>query len=233
MIILLSEMVHVLDNPVFNALVSRDAHLGTGNERVRLFDPAVSPFVGIKHHHAEGLKEISGMVERGRKILVAIPSELIIPQEWKLMNFIEGLQFILEYPEIKDQPGFSPERLNADHVKEMINLTRLTKPGPFDDRTIDFGNYYGIFEDGQLTSMAGQRLHVDQYSEISAVCTHPDHLGNGHAGKLLQFQVNLIAIENKIPFMHVRSGNDRAIKLYERMGFKVRIPMNFYFLRKV
>lgn len=223
---------HVLDNPVFNALISGDARLGSGNERVKLFDPEVSPFIGIKDDIPKGLEEIHSIIAPGRRILLATPEIVEISRQWKLLNFIKGLQFILPGPGIVDLPGFDPVLLKDEHVSEMIELTALTKPGPFDVRTIDFGHYYGIFENGRLASMAGQRLHVFDYTEISAVCTHPGFLGRGHAARLLQFQVNLIAAENKIPFLHVRADNDRAIRLYERMGMVVRSNMNFYFLRK-
>ncbi|HVG42779.1 MAG TPA: GNAT family N-acetyltransferase, partial [Chitinophagaceae bacterium] len=68
-----------------------------------------------------------------------------------------------------------------EHVEQMMQLATLTKPGPFGPHTIDFGYYYGIFEEGKLVAMTGQRLHVAHFTEISAVCTHPDHLGKGYA----------------------------------------------------
>ena len=80
--------------------------------------------------------------------------------------------------------------------------------------------------------MTGQRLHVNNYTEISAVCTHPDHLGKGFAAALMQHQLNLILNHDQIPFLHVRAENSRAIALYERLGFKVNREMNFYFMKK-
>ncbi len=114
----------------------------------------------------------------------------------------------------------------------MMQLTALTKPGPFGLRTIEFGNYFGIFENETLVAMAGQRLHVSNYTEISAVCTHPAYLGKGFAGALMQHQLNLICDQGQIPFLHVREDNLRAIALYERLGFAIQRPMNFYFLKR-
>jgi predicted GNAT family acetyltransferase len=34
--------------------------------------------------------------------------------------------------------------------------------------------------------------------------------------------------ENKIPFLHVVSSNERAIKLYERLGFVKRRSISFW-----
>lgn len=81
--------------------------------------------------------------------------------------------------------------------------------------------------------MTGQRLHVENYTEISAVCTHPDHLGKAFAAALIKHQLNLICQSGKIPFLHVRDDNDRAIALYERLGFSQNGPMNFYFLKRI
>jgi predicted GNAT family acetyltransferase len=114
----------------------------------------------------------------------------------------------------------------------MVQLAALTKPGPFALRTIDFGSYYGIFEAGRLAAMTGQRLHVYDHAEISAVCTHPDFLGKSYATTLLQHQLGLVLNDNKIPFLHVRADNARAISIYERLGFALNGPMHFYFLER-
>jgi predicted GNAT family acetyltransferase len=123
--------------------------------------------------------------------------------------------------------------LSKENVPEMIELTQLTEPGPFLERTIEFGNYKGIFINGKLAAMAGWRMQPFQYVEISAVCTHPDYTGKGLGTALMKDQVISILDEGKIPFLHVRSDNEIAIKLYKRLGFTVRRHMNFYVLQKV
>lgn len=67
--------------------------------------------------------------------------------------------------------------LTKQDVPEMLELTKLANPGPFASQTIDFGNYKGIFNGNQLIAMDGQRLHAYEFTEISAVCIHPDCFG--------------------------------------------------------
>ncbi len=117
-------------------------------------------------------------------------------------------------------------------VPQMLTLTKLTNPGPFSSNTIDFGHYYGVFDEEKLVAMAGQRMNPLPYAEISAVCTHPDHTGKGYARQLLQFHVDRIKSAGEIPFLHVRDDNARAIKVYEDLGFEISRQVNFYVLVK-
>jgi ribosomal protein S18 acetylase RimI-like enzyme len=223
---------HVLHNPVFNALSTTDKDFNFGNESVRFFDEEVSPFAGFANDNTKGFEELYELLPQGRKILYAIPAPIPHPQGWQVQHEIEGLQFVYEGPAINEEfTNIVP--LNETHVDEMIALTRLTKPGPFAKRTIDFGSYHGIFENGTLAAMTGQRLHINDYTELSAVCTHPNHLGKGYATMLLKHQLQIILNHNQKPFLHVRADNERAIAVYERLGFKVSRQMYFYFMKKI
>lgn len=221
-----------LFNPVFNALLSGDAHLASGTEKVKYFDEQVSPFAGFHVDNDKGFDELYGLLPSGRGIIYATPGEIGEPKGWQIKVTLKGLQFVYP-PEYKvDEYPIQPVPLSAEHVEEMVQLATLTKPGPFSARTIEFGHYHGIFENNRLAAMTGQRLHVDDYTEISAVCTHPDFLGKGYAAALMRHQMKIILSQNKIPFLHVRADNSRAIALYERLGFKENRGMNFYFMKR-
>ena len=62
--------------------------------------------------------------------------------------------------------------------------SKITKPDPFRNRTHELGQYYGIRVGGRLLAMAGERLSPVGYTEISAVCTHPDYRGRGYGRDL-------------------------------------------------
>jgi hypothetical protein len=61
------------------------------------------------------------------------------------MHCIKGLQMVYDQPTVKEYDASGIVPLTEKDIPEMIALTRLTKPGPFGTRTIEFGNYEGIF----------------------------------------------------------------------------------------
>lgn len=222
----------LLRNPVYNSLLYNDAHLGFSFGDVKWFHPDVSPFAGFAEDNEHGFRELYDALPAGRKILYATPLALTSTGDWQLIVAIEGLQFVFEGEAVEYEPSFTPTLLGPEHVEQMMALAALTKPGPFGKRTIEFGHYYGVFENDNLVAMTGQRLHIQNFTEVSAVCTHPGCLGKGYATALVQYQVNLILRHNHIPFLHVRADNGRAIAVYERLGFQKQEAMNFYFLKK-
>ncbi len=221
-----------LYNPVYNALMSGDANLSFGTGNVKFFDEQVSPFAGFPEEYTKGFDDLYDELPSARSILFATPQLIKEPKGWELRAEIKGLQFIYTGKLIPADHSLQLVSLHEENAEEMVQLAALTRPGPFGLRTIEFGHYFGIFENGQLVAMTGQRLHVGNYSEISAVCTHPDFLGKGFAAALMRHQLNLIQGHQQIPFLHVRADNSRAIALYERLQFKVNRGMNFYFLKK-
>src|SRR5262249_41096737 len=131
-------------------------------------------------------------------------------------------QMVSRQPVPVPQSAIEILELATADVPEMLALVELTHPGPFFSRTIEFGHYIGIRQNGQLVAMAGQRLHITGYREISAVCTHPDWQGKGYARLLCSILVNDIWTHGEVPFLHVLPGNDVARRLYESMGFSKR-----------
>jgi predicted GNAT family acetyltransferase len=156
-----------------------------------------------------------------------------LSEKWKLVNPMKVLQMVYEGPTpyIVDNVALTP--LTDQHIPAMLALTKLTNPGPFFTRTIDFGNYFGIFEGDELVAMTGRRLQPLPYMEVSAVCNHPDHLGKGYASRLIQHQLRLIKAEGSIPFLHVLITNTNAIKVYQKLGFVTRKEMNIWAIQTV
>ena len=225
-------MEHLLDNPAWNALISGNKDLYYGTDHIRYFDRDVSPFAAFSENTNDHFRELYQMAAGDRVFLFVTPVEVKIPGPWKLLNCIKGNQMIYTQGAAVGEPALELISLTKEHVPQMLSLTKLTNPGPFTERTIDFGHYRGIFEGDQLAAMAGQRLHAFNYAEVSAVCTHPEHTGKGYVRQLLIHQINRITASGEIPYLHVRSDNDRAIKVYESLGFATRCNVWFYVIQK-
>ncbi|WP_318963683.1 GNAT family N-acetyltransferase [Allosphingosinicella flava] len=107
----------------------------------------------------------------------------------------------------------------------MLELALLTVPGPFAPMTHRLGRFIGVKQDGQLIAMAGERMSMPGFREVSGVCTHPDHRGQGYAQALMAIITQRILDEGDTPFLHAYATNRMAIELYERLGWQVRAPM--------
>jgi predicted GNAT family acetyltransferase len=113
----------------------------------------------------------------------------------------------------------------------MLALTQLARPGPFLARTIQMGDYAGVYDGERLVAMAGERMRLPGHTEISAVCTHPDARGRGLATALTRHVARAILDRGETPILHVRRDNHDAIRVYERLGFTLRRHIDFVFYR--
>lgn len=225
-------MKHVLDNPAWNALISGNKDLAFGNGTVRYFDKEVSPFVGFEENTPENFQLLYEQIPHNGPVLFLTSEQAEIPAQWKVLQVIRGFQMVCDVVKAEDNGFAELVPLKHEHAPQMVALAKLTNPGPFTDETIRFGHYMGIFENGQLAAMAGQRLHAFEYAEISAVCTHPDHTGKGYARQLLVHHINRIKKASETPFLHVRYDNERAIEVYKRLGFYTRREVYFNVMLK-
>jgi len=66
-------------------------------------------------------------------------------------------------------------------------------------------------------------LKTGRNSEIGAVCTLPEYAGQGFSARLMNVLIEKILSRGEIPFLHVRTTNERAIALHRRLGFADRV----------
>jgi ribosomal protein S18 acetylase RimI-like enzyme len=225
-------MEHVLNNPVWTALTTGNANLALGNEQVKYYPHEVAAFVGLKENSTHSLHLLYDATPNDGPHIVITPHKLEIPKQWKLARYLMWYQMIYDITLATPTVTAEPVLLTDEDIPQMMELTKLTNPGPFFERTIDFGHYYGLFDGDKLIAMAGQRMHSTPYAEISAVCTHPDYLGRGYARQLLLHQIHRIRAAGGLPYLHVRDDNERPFKIYESMGFVTRKALHFYVLVK-
>ena len=225
-------MERILNNPIYHALNSGNKNISQGNDEAQYFPEDVSPLAGLKESSDHELNALCRISPRNSFFILFVLAKIQIPEQWKVVVQMNILQMVYDNPLPLTPANQDFVALQEQHVPAMLALTKMTNPGPFLSATIRFGNYKGIFEGSRLIAMAGQRLKANPYIEVSAVCTHPDHLGKGYAGMLITDQIRDILAESRIPFLHVRSENTRGIKLYQKLGFTARKEMIAYGIQK-
>lgn len=224
-------MSHPLDNPVWQALSGRQQHFNRGNDTLKYFPQDIAPFIALENWNKDDLTALEEHAPKARSLSYITTQKIELTTSFEIV-FTTPL-YQMHCPELKpvDVPANIIRNLDDKDIPMMLELTAMTRPGPFYQRTIDFGNYIGIFEEGQLVAMAGDRLKANGYCEVSAICTHPDHTGKGYGSYLITQACTRIISEGDTPFLHVRSDNAGAIRLYQKMGFRIRADINFAIFR--
>jgi ribosomal protein S18 acetylase RimI-like enzyme len=231
--------LHPLDNIIWKALTTRQDRFAESNGQARRFMPEVSPLAAFREPTAAGYESLAGLVGSRGTIGVFLDAPYQPHAGWSLVAGAPMPEMVYEgdgvpFPRSSSCSTPDPEivELSAADSPDMVELTALTKPGPFGKRTHELGTYLGIRREEKLVAMAGERLKVPGYTEVSAVCTHPEHTGHGYARILMMEVMRRIRSRGETPFLHVREDNVRAIELYQRLGFRQRVLMHFAVLRK-
>jgi ribosomal protein S18 acetylase RimI-like enzyme len=214
-------VTHPLDNPVYASLTSHHADIARRIDDALRYPPDVAPFIGVGRSDRSATTAVERLVAAGDLVcFVGIVPPL--GTAWRVEHAAPIAQMVRDAPlPVADGPDVV-ELASESQVADMLALTALVYPHYFRPRTIAMGGYIGIYEDGRLAAMAGERLHFDGHREISAVCTHPDFLGRGLARRLIALLTNRILERGERPFLHFSHDNTRAKALYERMGFRHR-----------
>jgi ribosomal protein S18 acetylase RimI-like enzyme len=227
--------MHPLDNVIWQALTTRQAQFAECFDQARRFVREVTSLTAFEEPSAWGYMAVGGLVGFGGTAALFLDEPYKSQSGWEFIGGAPLLEMVYENGKeqvVQLEPAAEIVRLGAQDSPEMVELATLTKPGPFGLRTHELGTYFGIRTQGKLVAMAGERLKVPGYTEISAVCTHPDHTGKGYARTLMAEVMRGIHDRREIPFLHVRRDNRRAVELYERLGFKTRVTLHYVVLRK-
>jgi predicted GNAT family acetyltransferase len=218
----------VLDSFVWHSLTTSHARFAEGAGPARRFQPAVAIFAAVEHDGADAWATLAELVGPGSVALLS--GDLARPPAgWTEVGGGEGFQMVLdaEAPTVTVR-GADVVALGADDVDEVLALVEATQPGPFRARTIELGDYVGVRDDaGALVAMAGERLRAPGFTEISAVCTLPAARGRGLAAMLTGHVAAGIRARGDVPLLHVARTNTTARRVYERLGFAVRRPVDF------
>jgi ribosomal protein S18 acetylase RimI-like enzyme len=221
-------MFFKLDNPAWYSLNEVHKDFNIGNEVIRLYQQDVCPFGGIHPASPEVMLQLNELVSPGVNffILGNLPA---LPEGYEMIHELLCAQMVCVQP-IASATREPLVYLNDDFREVLVRLVQLVQPGYFQEKTCAMGDYFGIFQEGELVAAAGERMRMDDFTEVSAVVTHPDYGGRGYAKQLVAHVVNKNLAAGKIPYLHVAEHNLPAIGLYEKLGFMKRMTIP---LRKI
>jgi ribosomal protein S18 acetylase RimI-like enzyme len=220
-----------LDNPVWHALATQHAGFALKAEGAARYPAAVAPFAAVGDAPGRAGMQLASLIGDDESVFLvgcAPPA----PAGWTLEPQKAVTQMVC--PELPaEPPGALPVTMESESQRaDMLELTALVFPGFFRPRTLEMGLYLGIYDGARLAAMAGERMRLDGWQELSAVCTHPRYTGRGLAQRLLWLLARRAFERGFAPFLHVFSDNTRAIGVYRLAGYSVRREIPLWTLRR-
>jgi ribosomal protein S18 acetylase RimI-like enzyme len=209
-----------LENPAYAALSGAHARFAQRSGRALRYAADIAPFLALPSEPSKAdWRDAIELVPPGTAA-ATLHDGSPLPEPLTVIRAFELVQMLGERARGVHDPAALT--LSSADVPEMLELVRLTEPGPFLQRTIELGKYVGIRRDGALVAIAGERLRFDGWTEISAVCTAPAYRSHGLASRLVSTLVADIQHRSDRVFLHVLTANSNAIRLYEGLGFHPR-----------
>ena len=219
-------MTMPLDRAVWSSLTTVHTHLSEGDDLARRYDRQVNLWAAARDDSPAALDRLASLAEPGGSIYVAEAAPIAVPDGMELTRHALGVQMLDTGKSGDDDAQSDIVPLGDEDAADMLALATLTDPGPFLARTHTMGNFCGVRVGGQLIAMAGERLRVPGYTEISGVCSHPDYRGRGYGSRLIRHVMAGIRARGETPFLHAWKTNETAIRLYESLGFAHRRDIN-------
>jgi predicted GNAT family acetyltransferase len=220
-----------LERPTWSALTTQHARFALGSGLARRYPPDISPLSAVGEVSDASLRDLASLLAPGEVVGLFSAEPVAATRDLTVIAHKVVDQMVYGGSEAAPAAGAVIKLTHAD-VPEMLHLADLTKPGPFAARTIALGSYIGIRNGDQLVAIAGERLRFDGFTEISAVCSHPDHRGRGYSSLLVSTLMRQILDRGDTPFLHVFDDNTRAAALYRKFGFTQRRSFTVTVLRR-
>ena len=218
-------MSHPLDRPVWGALATSWAPLAEGDARARRLGRRHGVFGAAADRSAQSLAALGALVPPDDALWLVERNVWPAPAGARIERVADLVQMICENSVSVSTPAFEIVDLTDADAPEMLALATLTKPGPFVRHTNRLGHFVGVRIDGDLVAMAGERMKLPGWSEVSGVCTHPGHRGRGYAAGLMRVVVERMIARGETPWLTSYAANTAAIALYEALGFRHRADM--------
>ncbi len=210
----------LLANIVWHTLTGPQSRFAAGTTAARRYARGFSPIIAFAHANEPDFAALEPFCDIGEHFYCGGWSGPV-PPGWSLDDDTFACQMVWAGNAPEPDADFAPVRLGPQHAMQMLGLVAIAPPGPFAERTIELGEYFGVLLGDRLVAMAGERMQAGALREISGVCTHPEYQGRGYARRLVETLVGRQLARQQVPFLHVMHGNDSARRIYERAGFRV------------
>lgn len=221
----------VLDRPIWSALATAHAALGECAGLARRYRPGLLALAGTETDTPQAMADFAALSRPGETLYFLQADPILPPTGFEVLVAAEAVQMIAQAGAVvaSDEAIVA---LGEEDAEEMLALAILTKPGPFSLKSQALGRFWGVREGGRIVAMAGERMKQPGYTELSGVCTHPDHRGKGYARRLSLHVAARIFESGAQPYLHAYASNAAAIRLYETIGFSQRRSMHVAALRR-
>jgi hypothetical protein len=165
---------HLLDNPIWSALTTDHAHFARGGGEARRYPEDIGSLSGMPAQSEAGYRALEPLTGPVGMVALFSREEPRPPAGWTMVRGGVLHQMVALRP-TRVPPvapaGVALRQLTPEDAPAMVELATLTEPGPFRMRTIELGTFFGIVQSGRLLAMAGQRLRLPGFVEVSAVWT--------------------------------------------------------------
>ncbi len=226
-------MSHPLDRPVWNALHSRQAQLAIGGGKAVGYERPYAMFIAGEDSSEASLAAMAELVPAGAQAALVERERWPLPRGTRLVVDSPIVQLVAEDGIAGPEADVPFLELGEADEADALELASLCRPGPFFERTSALGGFIGVRDPaGRLIAMAGERMKVGEFTEVSAVCTHPDHRGQGLAKGLISIVAGRIVERGEIPWLHSYPDNAAALALYGSLGFRRRAEVNYTIIER-
>ena len=150
--------------------------------------------------------------------------ERVFDRTWKLDSHGVHCKMALRNPERLDcMANANAKRLTILEVGAIETLYRESYPGNwFDRRMLETGQYFGLWDEGNLVSVAGVHVYSEKYrvAALGNITTRPSHRNRGLA-RLVTEKLCQSLLEGVDHIgLNVKADNAAAISCYEDLGFE-------------
>lgn len=223
-------MASPLDNPVWTSLATRHRAIALGSDVLRRYPRTYAPFLGVARAGVAADALLTSLLGPGETAWIIGATPRVGPT--LRLAFSETLAQLVCTTPVPATDGPEITTIDAARSADASALTALVYPHYFRERTLELGRYFGIYRDGRLAALAGERMGDPGHVELSAICTHPESVHRGYAHRLITYLTNAALARGQTPFLHVSNGNPHAKGLYAALGYRVRAELRFWSLRR-